>query len=143
MTRPSVIVVGGGIAGLAAASALRAAAIEAVVVERSGSPGGRVASTVVDGTPIDFGAQFLAPYYREVLAAMRRTGLDTSLRLVGQAAMFVHGPGTWRIDGLRSLASSSLLPLRGRAGLAALAMRVMSARRRLDPHDLGAAVRSR
>ncbi len=67
MSGPSVVVIGGGIAGLAAARVLHAAAIEVVVIERGESVGGRVRSVMVDDTPVDLGAQFIAPFATEVL----------------------------------------------------------------------------
>ncbi|MBJ7332491.1 MAG: FAD-dependent oxidoreductase [Solirubrobacteraceae bacterium] len=54
-----VIVVGAGLAGLGAASALREAEIEPVVLEARARVGGRVAVTTELGPPVDLGAAWI------------------------------------------------------------------------------------
>jgi len=53
-----VIVGGAGIAGASCAAALRRAGIETIVRERGRAPGGRMASPVLHGRPVDVGAAY-------------------------------------------------------------------------------------
>lgn len=56
---PSVIVVGGGIAGLAAARALHDAAFKVIVLESRDRIGGRIHTNYEFGVPVDMGASWL------------------------------------------------------------------------------------
>ena len=68
-----VVVVGAGLAGLAAAVRLQQAGVDAVVVEAAEGVGGRVRTDVVDGFRLDRGFQLLNPAYPE---AQRLLDLD-------------------------------------------------------------------
>jgi monoamine oxidase len=57
--RPKVVVIGAGIAGLAAAQALRQKKIPTVVLEASSRVGGRVFTDTSLGIPLDLGASWL------------------------------------------------------------------------------------
>lgn len=58
MDRPQVAVVGGGIAGLAAANRMRALGVEGVLVmEATGRLGGKISSVDVGGLPVDAGPE--------------------------------------------------------------------------------------
>lgn len=61
-----VVIVGAGLAGLAAARAVQAAGRSVVVLEASDGVGGRVRSDVVDGFTLDRGFQVLLTAYPEV-----------------------------------------------------------------------------
>lgn len=63
MTSHDVVVVGAGLAGLAAAIRLRERGHEPLVLERSDGPGGRVRTDDVDGFQIDRGFQILLKAY--------------------------------------------------------------------------------
>lgn len=58
-TSPSVIVIGGGIAGLAAARALHDASIQVVLLESRDRIGGRICTDFSFGFPVDLGASWL------------------------------------------------------------------------------------
>ncbi|PON56415.1 FAD/NAD(P)-binding domain containing protein [Parasponia andersonii] len=58
-TSPSVIVIGGGIGGLAAARALHDASFKVVVLESRDRLGGRVCTDYSFGFPVDLGASWL------------------------------------------------------------------------------------
>ncbi len=65
-----VIVVGGGVAGLACARALVAEGRAPLVLERSHAVGGRVRTDVVDGFLLDHGFQVLPTAYPEARSAL-------------------------------------------------------------------------
>ncbi|MDW3219594.1 MAG: FAD-dependent oxidoreductase [Acidimicrobiales bacterium] len=63
MTSHDVVVVGAGLAGLAASIRLRDKGHEPLVLERSDGPGGRVRTDMVDGFRLDRGFQLLLTAY--------------------------------------------------------------------------------
>jgi monoamine oxidase len=73
-----VVVVGAGLAGLAAARALRAAGRDAVVLEARDRVGGRTLNEPIgDGKIVEIGAQWVGPTQDRVLAMIRELGLET------------------------------------------------------------------
>ena len=60
-----IVVVGAGLAGLAAARQLRSASVDTVVLESGARVGGRVQTDVVDGFRMDRGFQLYNPAYPE------------------------------------------------------------------------------
>ena len=64
--RAQVVVVGAGLAGLCAATALTRAGADVIVLEASDGIGGRVRTDVVDGFLLDRGFQVLLTGYPEV-----------------------------------------------------------------------------
>jgi monoamine oxidase len=65
-----VVVIGAGCAGLAAATTLRDAGIEVVVLEARSRAGGRAHTTDVGGVDVDVGAAWLQQLHRNPLAAL-------------------------------------------------------------------------
>lgn len=87
MPSAQALVIGAGLAGLSAAIALREAGVEAVAIEKSDSPGGRVRSDVIDEFTCDRGFQVFNPWYptaRKLLnyQALDLKPLDTAVGLV-------------------------------------------------------------
>ena len=68
-----VVVVGAGMAGLAAASRLQAAGVEVVVVEARDRVGGRVRTGRLDGVPVDLGASWIEGTVDNPIAELART----------------------------------------------------------------------
>lgn len=69
------VVVGGGIAGLAAAYALEKAGVECTVLEKRDFSGGRTYSVERDGFTLDMGAQFFFSKYPATFDLMRHLGV--------------------------------------------------------------------
>jgi len=74
--RTDVVVVGAGLAGLAAARAVHAAGRSVTVLEASDGVGGRVRSDVVDGFTLDRGFQVLLTAYPELARQLDVDALD-------------------------------------------------------------------
>lgn len=66
MNGPEVIIIGAGVAGLAAALRLQDAGISVEILEKSTRPGGRIRTIVKDGFQLDIGFQVLHPNYPEL-----------------------------------------------------------------------------
>jgi oxygen-dependent protoporphyrinogen oxidase len=75
-----VIVVGAGIAGLAAGHALSRRGFSVKILEATSRVGGRMTTDRVDGFVIDRGAQFLSSEYGLLRAMARELGLEASLQ---------------------------------------------------------------
>jgi putrescine oxidase len=76
MIDADVVVVGAGIAGLAAATELAAAGREVVVLEARDRVGGRTLNTEIGGEPNELGGQWIAPYQSEMHAVCARLGIE-------------------------------------------------------------------
>ena len=66
-----VLVIGGGFAGIAAASRLRMHGARVMLIDDRDSLGGRARSDVLDGWTVDVGAQLLSTSYTRTLALLR------------------------------------------------------------------------
>jgi len=95
-TRPVVAIVGGGIAGLAAAFFLRDQPVETVVLEGSSRLGGKLLVSEVAGVPVDAGAEALLARRPEGTDLIREAGLDGDLVLPGTTAARIWSRGVPR-----------------------------------------------
>jgi oxygen-dependent protoporphyrinogen oxidase len=108
-----VIVVGAGIAGLTAAHCLAKAGIRVKVLEAAGRVGGRMITDVVNGFPVDGGAQFLSSEYPLLSSLAREVGLHANLRATSDWNAIVRRGKICRIRSdspLRALTSGLLGP---------------------------------
>ncbi|MFO0551145.1 MAG: FAD-dependent oxidoreductase [Polyangiaceae bacterium] len=121
--RHHVLVVGGGFAGLAAATVLAESGVRVTLAERDAELGGRAATTIDrlrDGTTVEFGrgAFFIYRHYENTRALLSR--VDPRLDMLVQA-----GDVAWLDDRhARSATSLSNLPTRAPARIVALARRL-------------------
>ncbi|MGH3276667.1 MAG: protoporphyrinogen oxidase [Streptosporangiaceae bacterium] len=95
MTR-NVAIVGGGIAGLAAALALRDAGLAVTVLEASPWLGGKLAVSAVAGIDVDAGAEALLARRPEGIALLAELGLDGQRRQPGTTSAGVWTRGQVR-----------------------------------------------
>lgn len=87
-----VVVVGAGIAGLAAAHRLAAAGVEVSVLEAERRPGGRMSTLSLDVGPMERGAQFLSTGYTIVPELLSAVGLAGQLvPVTGRSVILVDG----------------------------------------------------
>ncbi|VFQ99830.1 unnamed protein product [Cuscuta campestris] len=87
--KTGVIVIGGGLAGLAAATCLRAENVPFVLLEASDAVGGRVRSEAVDGFILDRGFQIFITAYPEARRLLNYDALD--LRKFYSGARIYYG----------------------------------------------------
>jgi oxygen-dependent protoporphyrinogen oxidase len=107
----SVIVIGGGIAGLSAAHHLSARGIDVIVLETSNRVGGRMTSDRHAGFVIDRGAQFVSDGYTVIGNLIDAHGLSAQVHGVPGWTGIVRGGKVRRIHPRRpwTLPSSGLL----------------------------------
>ncbi|MGH3475667.1 MAG: protoporphyrinogen/coproporphyrinogen oxidase [Nocardioidaceae bacterium] len=87
-----VVVVGAGLAGLAAAHRLAAAGVAVTVMEARDRPGGRVSTLELDVGTMERGAQFLSTGYTIVPDLLSATGLlDQLVPVSGRSAILIDG----------------------------------------------------
>ncbi|MBU1671347.1 MAG: FAD-dependent oxidoreductase [Actinobacteria bacterium] len=88
----SVVVVGGGTSGLAAAVVLEQAGTPCLVLEKREFPGGRIAARERDGFRLDLGAQFMFKDYPATREMARRLGIaDEFVEFSAWLAVFRDG----------------------------------------------------
>lgn len=109
-----VVVVGAGLAGLAAATHLQAAGLDVVVLEASDGVGGRVRTDIVDGYRLDRGFQLYNPSYPEGQRMFDYAELD--LRPFERGARVVIGEHVFRLGDPRSHPTWALDALRAPLG---------------------------
>jgi monoamine oxidase len=96
-----VCVVGAGYAGLTAARRLQQGRRSVVVLEARDRIGGRIwTQRLADGTPVDRGGAWLAPYHDAALALAREVGVTTYPTYVKGAHLLVDGGRNRRYTGL-------------------------------------------
>ncbi|MEK9956883.1 MAG: FAD-dependent oxidoreductase, partial [Actinomycetota bacterium] len=76
MTHHDVVIVGAGLAGLAAARELAIHGVDVQVFEAADAAGGRVRSDIVDGFTLDRGFQLYNPAYPEAARVLDHEALN-------------------------------------------------------------------
>lgn len=109
MAKTDVVIIGGGLAGLAAAKTLRAAGVDVQLFEAQPEVGGRVSTDSVDGFLLDRGFQVLLDSYPEA-----RAQLDLAALSLGK---FAPGAQIWRGNGFGRVADPWRDPLAGAKSL--------------------------
>jgi predicted NAD/FAD-dependent oxidoreductase len=108
----TVVVVGAGLSGVAAARTLQEAGVDVLVLERASHVGGRMASPRTDGRVVDTGASYFTvadPEFETVVQDWQRRGLarpwTDTFRVAEDGELTAkHGPMRWAAPrGLRTL----------------------------------------
>ncbi len=112
---PSVIIIGGGLAGLTAARQIHEKGIDFLLLEATDRIGGRVKTDVIDGFRLDHGFQVLLTAYPEAQRWLDYSQLDLKAFLPGALLLYPNGKQDLLGDPLRNI--GSLFPtLFSRAG---------------------------
>jgi len=74
------IIIGAGLAGLAAGYTLTKAGHKVTIIEKESYPGGRVRSLPIDGHMVDFGGFIIYPWYKQYHRLIKELGLKKQLR---------------------------------------------------------------
>lgn len=131
-----VVVVGGGIAGLACAWQLQRRGHAVEVLEREAVAGGRMRSERHGDFVVDRGAQFIASGYRTLHAVAAEVGLADAVRPLARAANAVLRDGRLHAgdhDSPLALLRSQLLSVGAKLRLPRLLFEVWRRRAMLDP----------
>src|ERR1700728_3904086 len=94
--QPHVVIVGGGIAGLAAAFFLRDEAVRVTVLEGSPRLGGKLSASDVAGVAMDEGAEALLARRPEGIELVTAVGLDGDLVPAGVTSSAIYTRGAMR-----------------------------------------------
>lgn len=138
--RADVVVIGAGMAGLAAARVLFTAGRDVVVVEASDGVGGRVRSDVVDGFTLDRGFQVLLTAYPELHRQFDVPALKLQ-RFDPGALVWLDGVGHVVADPFRSPVRSLWPSARAPIGSLLDKAKVLRWRRRLSAGSVPALLR--
>lgn len=95
-TTPHVVVIGGGIAGLAAAFFLRDEPVKVTVLEGSPRLGGKLSASEVAGVSMDEGAEALLARRPEGINLITAAGLGTDLVPAGVTSSSIYSRGVFR-----------------------------------------------
>jgi protoporphyrinogen/coproporphyrinogen III oxidase len=93
---PHVVIIGGGIAGLAAAFFLRDEPVRVTVLEGSPRLGGKLSASDVAGVPMDEGAEALLARRPEGIDLITATGLAADLVPAGTTSSAIYTRGAMR-----------------------------------------------
>lgn len=104
-----VIVVGAGLAGLAAAHALSQAGVQVTVIEKQARVGGRVQTERVGGFEIETGAQFITNFYRNTLRLLSELHLRENVVPIVGAGAIARAGKVHRLQTPLDLISSRLI----------------------------------
>ncbi|MET9896561.1 protoporphyrinogen oxidase [Streptomyces sp. NPDC006465] len=94
--KPHVVIIGGGIAGLAAAFYLRNEPVRVTVLEGSSRIGGKLSVSEVAGVAVDEGAESLYANRRKTTGLVKETGLGERIMSAGVTASAI-----WTRGGIR------------------------------------------
>ncbi|MEI6179226.1 MAG: FAD-dependent oxidoreductase [Chloroflexales bacterium] len=131
---PHVVVIGAGVAGLAAARHLRAAGVRVTLIERGAVVGGRVRTVEVEGCRIELGAEFLASFYTRTLALIGELGLTHELRRIPRSAAILRDGRLYPLWPSPLVAFTALITTRQKLTLAAFVGTLIRHRPLLDLH---------
>ncbi len=110
MTKQRVVVIGAGMAGLAAAYSLQKQGLSVIVLESTDRVGGRICTDATSSFTIDTGAQFLSSGYKNILALIQEVGLASQVTEVSHyCAVIKNGqPRKLRFDSTAYTANQRL-----------------------------------
>lgn len=103
-----VVVIGGGIAGLAAAHRLIDSGVRVTLLEATGRLGGKLQAGEIEGAPVDLGAESMLARRPEAVGLARAVGLADRLQPPATASASV-----WTRDALRPMPKGHVMGVPG------------------------------
>lgn len=131
-----VVVVGGGISGLAAARTVHQAGYRVTVLERADRVGGRMRTEIIDGVSIDVGAQFINGFYDATITLIDELGLSPELVQRSQRAYLVDHRAVQGLWPAGELVPGHALSALSKARMLLLAVPLLAHWRQLSIVDL-------
>lgn len=129
----AVVIIGGGMAGTAAAYMLTAQGYAVTIVEKNSYLGGRIHTHLVDGAAVEMGAGFMTRIYTNVHEFLQREGLSERLyRAHGSSGMVRDGHV--RMADLPTLAGNQALSWQAKLQILPLFVQTLARWRHLDHH---------
>jgi oxygen-dependent protoporphyrinogen oxidase len=136
-----IAVIGGGMAGTAAAHTLLQRGYAVTIIEKDSRLGGRIYSQAIAGLTSETGAGFLTNAYSNTLAFLKEAGLSPKLIERKSGASVVRGGIAHSLANPWTFLGSSWLSLGARLLLVREILRTIPAWRSLDLHDIWKAQR--
>jgi oxygen-dependent protoporphyrinogen oxidase len=130
----SIIVIGGGMAGTAAAHTLVKRGYKVTIMEQNDRLGGRMYSRMADSAVIEMGAGFISKCYTNVLAFMAEVGLGDCLYRQHGSSGIVRG-GRVKMATFGTLLDSSVLSWGAKFRALSLVASILSHWHRIDMHE--------
>lgn len=137
-----VIVVGGGVSGIAAAYRLKQRGYDVTVLEKNGYVGGKARTVSLNGYIVDEGASVLPSKYVNVLAIARELGMEAELVQGGSIVGFARGDRIHYMDSSRLIADSlrtGLISWRSKLRMINVALDNLRIQPRLNYEDITSA----
>lgn len=128
-----IVVIGGGMAGTAAAYSLRKRGYKVTILEKNDCLGGRVKSENMNGAAIEMGAGFMTSSYKNILAFLAETGLNTKVYRQRGSSGVLRG-GKVRMATISTLAGNSALSWQAKMKCIPLICKTIVGWQKLDMH---------
>lgn len=112
-----VVVIGAGVAGLAAARYLKSAGMQVTVLEKKPYVGGRVHTDCFEGFKVDTGAQFMTNFYAHTQQIISDLNLQDAVIPITGGASIVRNGKLHQIFPTTNMISSSLISFRSKLTL--------------------------
>jgi oxygen-dependent protoporphyrinogen oxidase len=130
-----VVVIGGGMAGTAAAYRLTQLGYRVTIVEKNGRLGGRIHSKQTDGTSFEMGAGFISNIYTNIQHFIVTNDLAEKLyRQHGTSGIVIDGRPVMAT--VRNILSNKLLSWPAKLQIVRIVAKVIAGWRRLDVHAM-------
>lgn len=126
MKQTHIVVIGGGMAGTAAANTLIKLGHKVSIVEKSYHLGGRICSAQEGDFTFELGAGFITDIYKHTFQFLKQTGLDQRLTQRKSKSAIIKNNKLYRVS-LSTLLGNSFLPLHTKAGLLSEILKVFPA----------------
>ncbi len=131
-----IIVIGGGMAGTAAAYSLKKKGYNVTILEKNDRLGGRIHSITTNDTTFEVGAGFVTDFYTNVFAFLQESGLVRYLQIRKSKAAIVKQGKLRQVTSIASIFGSNLVPFYVKKQLFGEFIKLLPAWHMLDMRNL-------